>query len=163
MSKMGSPQRLTSAIVGVDRTRLIERWTDDYSFTESNTTSLFLEPRGIERLLSRLRNAPFRYAVTGSLAARLVAEFADTKLAMAYVDDIDRAATELGLVMVESGGNVLLAEPFNPIVFDNTWERDGMTYAALGQVAADLLTAPGRGPAEGEELLRTIAAGKDDG
>ena len=150
-------------IVGVDRTRLIERWTEDYSFTESNATTLFLEPRGIERLLSRLRDAPFRYAVTGSLAARLVAEFADTKLAMAYVDDIDRAATELGLVTVESGGNVLLAEPFNPVVFENTWARDGITYAALGQVAADLLTAPGRGPAEGEELLRAIAAGKDNG
>jgi hypothetical protein len=82
---------------------------------------------------------------------------------MVYVDDIDRAATELGLVTVESGGNVLLAEPFNPIVFENTWEGDGITYAALGQVAADLLTAPGRGPAEGEELLRAIAAGKDNG
>lgn len=150
-------------IVGVDRTRLVERWSEDYSFTESNLTSLFLEPRGIERLLARLQDAPFRYAVTGSLAARLVAEFADAKLAMVYVDDIDRAAAELGLVPVESGGNVLLAEPFDPVVFENTWERDGVKYAALGQVAADLLSSPGRGPAEGEELLRNITEGNRDG
>lgn len=150
-------------IVSVDRARLIERWTEDYSFTQSNTTSLFLEPRNIERLLKRLRAAPFRYAVTGSLAARQIAEFAEAKLAMVYVDDIDRAAADLGLVPVEGGGNVLLAEPSDRSVFENTWERDGISYAAVAQVAADLLTAPGRGPAEGEELLRVAAAGKRDG
>lgn len=31
--------------------------------------------------------------------------------------------------------------------------RNGLTVAALSQVAADLLTGPGREPSEGEELL----------
>ena len=141
-------------IVGVDRTRLIERWTDDYSFTESNTMSLFLEPRGIERLLSRLPDAPFRYAVTGSLAARLVAEFADTKLAMVYVDDIDKAATELGLVTVESGGNVLLAEPLDPIVFENT----GNATASPTQRLARSQPTCSRPPVAGRRRARNSCA-----
>jgi hypothetical protein len=149
-------------IVGVDRTRLIERWTDDYSFTESNATALFLEPRRLELVLDRLRNAPFRYAVTGSLAARLIAEYAEAKLAMVYVENITEAGEKLGLEPVASGGNVLLAEPFDPVVFEDAWERDALRYAAPAQVAADLLTSPGRGPAEGEELLRTLEAqGRD--
>jgi hypothetical protein len=41
---------------------------------------------------------------------------------MVYVDDIDRAAADLGLVPVEGGGNVLLAEPSDPSVFENTWD-----------------------------------------
>jgi hypothetical protein len=146
------------AIVGVNRTRLIERWTDDYSFTESNATALFLEPRRLERVLDRLRDAPFRYAVTGSLAARLIAEYAEARLAMVYVEDISEAAERLGLEPVASGGNVLLAEPFDPVVFEDAWERDALRYAAPAQVAADLLTSPGRGPAEGEELLRMLEA-----
>ena len=38
-----------------------------------------------------------------------------------------------------------------------TWQRDGLTYAAPAQVAADLLTSPGRGPAEGEALIEWMA------
>lgn len=40
------------------------------------------------------------------------------------------------------------------------WEaqRDGVWYAAPSQIAADLLTSPGRGPAEGEELIEWMFA-----
>lgn len=150
-------------IVGIDRAGLIERWIEDYNFTTSNTTKLFLEPRRLERLLERLQDVPFRYAVTGSLAARVIAEYAEAKLAMVYVESIDEAAEGLGLTPVESGGNVMLAEPFDSLVLKSTRERDGVRYAPLAQVAADLLTAPGRGPAEGEELLRTLASVGHDG
>jgi hypothetical protein len=36
-------------------------------------------------------------------------------------------------------------------------EKDGIRYAAVSQVLADLLTSPGRGPAEAEELPVWIA------
>lgn len=146
------------SVVNVDRTKLIERWVEDYSFVGANIVSWYLEPRSLDKLVERLRTAAFRYAVTGSLAARLVAEYADTRLAMIYVDDIDRAADELELTRVAERGNVALAEPFDAVMFDGTWEQDGVRYAALGQVSADLLTSPGRGPAEGEELLRHLEA-----
>jgi hypothetical protein len=146
------------SVVAVDRTKLIERWAEDYSFLDANATELYLEPRTLEKLLDRLRESDLRYAVSGSLAARLLAEYADAKLALIYVDDIDRAAQALGLTPVEERGNVLLAEPYDEVVFDGTWQRDGINYVAPAQVAVDLLTSPGRGPAEGEELLRVLAA-----
>jgi hypothetical protein len=146
------------SVVNVDRTKLIERWVEDYSFARANTVSWYLEPRSLDKLLERLRTVSFRYAVSGSLAARVIAEYADARLAMIYVDDIDRAADELELTRVAERGNVALAEPLDAVMFDGTWEQDGVRYAALGQVAADLLTSPGRGPAEGEELLRQLEA-----
>lgn len=152
-----NPER--GPVESLDRAALIERWAEDYAFTVQNTTSLFLEPRSLDVLLDKLPTAGFPYAVTGSLAARIVDEYAKAKLAMIYVEDIDRAADELRLTPVASGGNVLLAEPFNPIAFENGWERDGVRYANLGQVAADLLGSPGRGPEEGEQLLRTLTSG----
>jgi hypothetical protein len=54
----------------------------------------------------------------------------------------------------DAGANVLLLRPYDPVVFERTWSEDGLFFAALSQVAADLLTSPGRGPSEGEELLR---------
>jgi hypothetical protein len=43
------------------------------------------------------------------------------------------------------------------VVFERTWSEDRLTFAALSQVAADLLTSPGRGPSEGESLLRWMS------
>jgi len=142
----------------VDRTKLIDCWAEDYSFLDANATGLYLEPRTLEKLLGRLPSSDLRYAVSGSLAARLLAEYAEAKLALIYVDDIDRAAQALGLTRVEERGNVLLAEPYDEVVFDGSWQRDGVNYVAPAQLAVDLLTAPGRGPAEGEELLRVLDA-----
>jgi len=145
------------AVTRVDRTRLIERWVEDYAFFNTNLTGLYVEPRSFDKLLDRLRESGLRYAVTGSLAADQLAPYAASKLAQIYVDDLDLAADVLKLPAVPGdGGNVVLAEPFDDVVFTGVWERDGITYAAPGQVAADLLTSPGRGPAEGEELLRQL-------
>jgi hypothetical protein len=52
---------------------------------------------------------------------------------------------------------VILAEPFDPVVFERTWARNGLQYAAATQVAADLLTGPGRSPSEGEAVLAWLA------
>ena len=43
--------------------------------------------------------------------------------------------------------------PFDDIVFERTSTKGGVTVAALSQVAADLLTSPGRGPNEAEALM----------
>jgi len=140
-------------VAGVVWPALLRRWTQDYALITSNTTRAFLEPRGLEALLHKLAAADLRHAVTGSLAAAGVAPLAPTRLAILYVDDIAAAATSLQLRHTESGANVLLARPYDTVVYDRTTRRDGIHYAALTQVVADLLTSPGRGPAEGEELL----------
>ncbi len=135
-------------------TSLIRRWIQDYALTTSNTIRNFLEPRGLDALLRKLAAADLRHAVTSSLAAARVAPITPSRLAVIYVDDIEAAATSLKLRRTESGANVLLAGPYDAVVYDRASRQDGITYAALTQVVADLLTSPGRGPAEGEELLR---------
>jgi hypothetical protein len=70
-----------------------------------------------------------------------------------YVDDALKAADELKLRPADAGANVLLVEPFDEVVFERTLLRDALVTASPTQVAADLLTGPGREPSEGEELL----------
>jgi hypothetical protein len=73
---------------------------------------------------------------------------------MVYVTDAKRAAREWDLRASDRGVNVLLAEPAFSVVLARTWhELDGLTVAAPAQVAVDLMSGPGRSPAEAEELV----------
>jgi hypothetical protein len=99
--------------------------------------------------------------VTGSLPAASVAAVAAPRLAAVYVEDTMQAAERLSLRAAEAGANVILVEPFDSVAFDRTWSRDGVTYCALSQVAADLLSSPGRGPAEATELIRWMEANEN--
>lgn len=140
---------------------ILRRWAGDYGLTTSNRTQVFLEPRGLDALLRRLSATEILYAVTGSLAAVRKAPIAPPRLATIYVAEIDLAAEKLGLRRTERGPNVLLAEPFDPVVFARSTREEGITYAALSQVGPDLLTGPGRGPQEGEELLKWMEEHED--
>ena len=142
-------------VLEVDWVSLIRRWTKDYIFAELNRVSTYVAPRGLGDLLDRVRAQPgIRTAVTGSLSAARVSEYAEARLGAVYVDDRDQAARLLGLTPARTGANVLLAEPFDEVVYQRSTRVDGVSYCAFSQTAADLLTSPGRGPAEGEELLR---------
>lgn len=149
-------------IESVDWPGLLRRWVLDYAFTKSNRTETFLDPRGTTALLDKLRDLDSRYAVTGSLAAAQLATVAPARLAQVYVTSLSDAAAQLDLRPAESGANVILAEPFDDVVFDRTTNRDEVSYAAASQVAADLLTSPGRGPAEGEALIAWMEQNEDD-
>jgi hypothetical protein len=52
---------------------------------------------------------------------------------------------------------VLLLSPFDSAVYEHTWERDGLVFTAPSQVAVDLLSSPGRGPAEADALMTWMA------
>ena len=56
---------------------------------------------------------------------------------------------------------MLLLLPNDEWAFEGAQEEEGLLYAAPSQVAADLLTSPGRGPAEGEELIRWMAENQE--
>lgn len=140
-------------VEAIDRARMIRRWADDYSVLKSNEARSFLDPRGIANLLRRLPTSRARYAVTGSLAANRLAPIAPARLAMVYLDDPDQAANDLNLTATEAGANVMLLAPFDDIVFERTRTDEGVTYVAPSQAAVDLLTSPGRSPAEGEAVL----------
>jgi len=141
-------------IRAVEWRRILERWSRDYGFQRSNTVGIYLEPRGLNALADRLAQSQnLRYAMTGSAAVQRLAPYAPPRLAMIYVDDIPSAADELGLRPVEAGGNVLLASGDYDVVFDRTVTQDGLTFVAPSQAAVDLLTGPGRSPAEAQALL----------
>jgi hypothetical protein len=149
-------------VTAVDWEGLLARWTSEYDLFESNRVATYLEPRGLDRLLEKLRTTDVRYAVTGSLAAARLAPVAPSRLGMLFVDgDADEAATHFGLRATDEGANVFLIEPYDDVALERGPEDGGITYAAASQVAADLTKSPGRGPSEGEALVRWMAEHED--
>lgn len=148
-------------VLTVDVPRLLRRWSEHYSFTETNETRMYLDARGPSNALARLASRGSRYAVTGSFGAAGLAPIAAPRLLFAFVDNLDQAAEELGIRPADKGANVMLAEPFDPVVYARAWQKDGVTYAAPSQLVADLLTSPGRGPNEAEDLLRWMMENED--
>ena len=140
-------------ISSVDWETLVRRWAMDYDFAKANSLTTYLEPRGPSVLFDRLREVDFQYAVTGSFAAVRLAPVAEPRLVTLYAADSGDAADRLGLRPAETGGNVVIARPFDPVVFERTESADGIIYARVTQVMLDLMTGPGRGPAEAEGLL----------
>ena len=148
-------------IVSVDWEALARRWATDYEFAPKSASTMWLEPRGTMALFNRLRASEIRYAVTGSVAGHRLAPIAEPRLAALYVDDPDTAAQSLGLRRADTGGNVLLVRPFDPVAFERAECDDGITYARVTQVLLDLMKGPGRGPAEAEALLEWMRDNED--
>ena len=148
-------------IASVDWEALARRWAMDYDFAPPKASTTWLEPRGIRALFVRLRDKGIRYAVTGSFAGYRLAPVAEPRLAALYVDDPETAAQSLGLRPADTGGNVLLVIPFDPVAFERAEFDDGITYARVTQVLVDLMKGPGRGPAEAEALLEWMRDNED--
>jgi hypothetical protein len=148
---------------------LLELWSRDYSFYTSNQITGYLAPRGIGRVVDVLRAAPAvdetketgeqpgrypdRYVVTGSFAASAYALYAPTKLLTLYADNRDTLSRLLDLRAMEIGANVMIAQAAHPAVFQRRQRWRGIWVAAPSQTAVDLMTGPGRNPAEAQELL----------
>jgi len=148
-------------IQSVDWEQLLHRWIRDYDSVESNRMRAFLEPRGTRQTLEKLTKAGFDYAITGSFAAARYAPVAQSRLLTVYVGYPEVAEEQLQLRIAETGGNVLLGRPFDPVVFERTETSDRLTYARVSQVAADLLTGVGRSPSEGEALIVWMKENED--
>ena len=75
------------------------------------------------------------------------------EIAVVYAEDPERIAVGARLRPVRNGGNVVIALPYDQIVFERTWTKDNAIYVSPAQAAIDCLTGPGRMPAEGDALL----------
>lgn len=106
-------------IESVLRPELVRRWSQDYGLQKSNEASSYLAPRGISTVLDSLRTAA-GYSITGSLAAMRRSSVTPARLATLYTEDPEALARKLGLSEVESGANVLLLRPYDPVVFERT-------------------------------------------
>jgi hypothetical protein len=151
-------RRDAGKVVVVEWRQLIERWSREYGFALSPSTTAFLEPRGVESALEKLRQGDLRYALTSSAASQFYAPYAAVRAVSVYVTSIDEAADALDLRSAPSGGNVLLAVPEDAVAFERADSFDGLVTAAPSQVAVDLLGGPGRAPEEGRVLLDWMEA-----
>jgi hypothetical protein len=141
------------AITAVDWPALLRRWAQEYSPFQRSRVSWYLAARGLGQVSERLRSVSTRYVVSGSWAASQLAPIAPTRILLCYADDVPELADELGLRPADAGSNVALVRPLDPVVYERTFKRKGVTVAAPSQVAVDLMTSPGRGPNEAEALI----------
>lgn len=138
---------------------LLMRWSEDYGLWLSDAVQTYLEPRGLDALLARLREfTDLDYVLTGSLAAARFEAYAPSRLAMLYVEDPTVMAAGLGLRATRSGANVALAAAKYRMAFERSQVVDGVRMAAPSQVVVDLLSGPGRSPNEAAALLEWMEA-----
>ena len=144
-------------VTTVRRRELVTRWVQDYSFSKTNQqTGSYLAPRGLDWVLQQIADTSRPVTLTASAAARRLTPERTTPvvpltLLALYTDDPELLATELGLVQVDQpSANVVIARPQDVSVLDSD-------LAPVGLVLADMLTLPGRGVAEPEQLMDKLA------
>lgn len=149
-------------ITAVRWREMIARWSTDYGFDRADVVRGYIAPRGVERTIESLRRfTGLTYVVTGSVAAQFDAPFAPARLLTAYVADPAEAASVLDLRPTDSGANIVLAANTDDFAFDRAREVDDLRVAAVSQVAVDLMTGPGRNPAEADALLDWMEENED--
>lgn len=146
----------------VDVSGVIRRWTWDYSFEKSNEVRTYLEPRGLATLEDKIASSESSVVLTGSFAVSEIVRIAVPRLLQIYARDPSSAADSLGLRETDSAANVMLARPFDDVVFERTAPLGRFLSVALPQLAADLLTSPGRSPSEGDALLKWMEKRPDE-
>lgn len=152
----------SGAVVEVRWRELLEAWSSDYGFDRADVVRSFIEPRGLDTALGLLRDAdPGSYVVTGTFAARADAPYAPARLLTMYVRDLAFPEAQLGLRPVDKGANVLVAANEDDFAFDRSRRLDGVNLAARSQVFVDLMSGPGRNPAEAQELLAWMERNED--
>jgi len=148
-----------------DWERLLRAWSAEVPLGAETRVTAFIDPRGVDHFLVTLsRGWPFRFAVTGSVAAQEFAPYAPAKAAYVYVSSIEEAADPWGLRPNEAAPNVILLEPApsDQLPFVRTVQgKANYPVVAPSQLAADLLSGPGRAPAEGEFLIEWMTANED--
>jgi hypothetical protein len=133
---------------------LLRKLTATYSLLDANTTSTWIAAAGPDRLVNDLIGLRIgRWAVTGSFVASTISPVAAPEVAVVYTDDVERLAKAARLLPAKIGANVVLAQPYDPIVFERGQETNGVRSVSVAQAAIDCLTGAGRMPAEGQALL----------
>jgi len=134
---------------------LLRQLTTNYSLLDANEPTNWIASAGPEQFLDDLGASKLKqWAVTGSFVAARAVSVAAPEIAVVYADDPERVADTLRLRQVKNGGNVVIARPYDQIVFERTATTDNMIYVSPVQAAIDCLTGPGRMPAEGEALIK---------
>ncbi|WP_157930724.1 hypothetical protein [Glycomyces xiaoerkulensis] len=146
----------------VHKRSLVRAWARDYGITRTNHTTTVLAPRGLDWVVEQLAERRLPHVLTGSAALRRylpegIPAVTPLSLLAIYSEQTPALQRELRLRNTERGANVLLIEPFDQAVLQRTRDIDGHRYSAPSQTVVDLLTSPGRGPEEAEQLIEVLA------
>jgi MarR family len=145
-------------VLNVEWKALLRQLSTSYALLDANETTNWVASAGPEQFLQDLATSRLqRWAVTGSFAAASVVSVAAPGIAAIYADDPELVADTLRLQQVQNGGNVVIARPYDQVVFERTATIDDITYVSFAQSALDCLTGPGRMPAEGEALVKWMS------
>lgn len=146
-------------VLDVRRRALLRRWVQDYGFERSNReVSYALAPRGLAALQRQLLTGRVRAAMTGALASRTllppnVTPVVPLTTVALYVPDVATAMETLGLIETDRAtANVILAVPQDMRILPH----EKVALAPYPLILADLLTLPGRGDAEAEQLMDVL-------
>jgi hypothetical protein len=147
-------RRPRGPVTAVEWEPLLRKLTETYSFFAANETTTWVAAAGPEQLLDDIGIAKAgRWAVTGSFVASSLAPVAAPEIAIVYADDPERFAKVGRLLPSKIGANVVLAKPYDPIVFQRGWPDSKFPSVSVAQLSIDLLTGTARLPAEGQALI----------
>ena len=147
-------RRPRGPVTAVEWEPLLRRLIQTYSLLDANTTSTWIAAAGPDRLVDDLAELRVGRWARDRVVRRLaISPVAAPEIAVVYTEDAERLAKAARLLPAKTGANVVLAEPYDPIVFERGQDADGVRSVSIAQAAIDCLTGPGRMPAEGEALL----------
>jgi DNA-binding transcriptional ArsR family regulator len=147
-------RRPRGPVTAVSWEPLLRRLVASYTMLDANQTTTWIATAGPAQLLRDLSDKRVgRWAVTASFVASAIAPVAAPEIAVIYTDDPERVAKNARLLPATSGANVILAAPYDPIVFRRGRVLADLPAVSIAQAAVDALTGPGRMPSEGEALV----------
>ena len=151
-------------VIRIHRRRLLERWTQDYSYFNSNGVAFaFLAPRGLGQIVDHISSSK-NVAVTGAFAAASYLQpgtvpVVPPGLLTLYSADPRRLGDELGLVRIDRpSSNVIIAAPRDSSILTPAFDEPSVfPLAPRAQVLADLMSMPGRETQLAEQLMDQLA------
>ncbi len=146
------------AVTAVNWEKVVRQITNDYGCLTSNEITTWNAMGGPKQFLRDVASAkPKRCVLTGSFSSNKIVTVTAPYIAIVYTDDAERLAKDLRLLPTRTGGNVITAVPYDPIVYERTRMVDDIDHASLAQVLIDCLTGNARMPSEGEALVKWMA------
>jgi hypothetical protein len=133
---------------------LLSQLATTYSLFDSNETSKWVAAAGPDQMLRDAVAAKTRrWAVTGSFVASSIAPVAVPEVAVVFTDDPERFAKSVRLLPTKIGANVILAKPYDPIVFQRGWTNAEFPTVSVAQLAVDSLSGNAGMPVEGQAVI----------
>lgn len=149
---------------------LLDQWAHYYSYARMNGITSYYSPESnLDKFLKRLGKVGGKnnlvYALTLHTGMSLVHAYVRPVDVHFYVEPRaeEKWVEELELELIELGGNVHLAKPFDRGVFYKLQEVDGLKIASNLQLYLDLFNYPARGREAAGHLKKFIIEGWEKG